>query len=140
MKRAILFAVVGLLFLGAGLAAYAQPSQYVVNVPFPFFVGEHQLPAGVYYVDSKRPFDSSPMTIEILHSGNDAGIALQTAATLESKDKAPAAKLVFHQYGTAYFLTQFWGSDGRGKQLAETSRETELARKQSPTDLSIAAR
>jgi hypothetical protein len=140
MKRAFLVAVCGLVILGAGFAANAQPSVYVVNVPFPFFVGQQQLPAGTYYVDSKRPFDSSSLTLEFIRSGGHAGIALPAAATLESKEKIPTPKLVFHQYGGFYFLSQFWGADGRGKQLAESSRETELAKKQAPTNLSIAAR
>jgi len=140
MKRAFLVAIGGVLSLGVGVAAYAQNSLYVVKVPFTFFVGQRQLPAGTYYVDSKRPFDNSPLTMEFIRSGGQAGVALPAAATLESKEKATTPKLVFRQYGSFYFLSEFWGADGRGKQLAPSGQEMELATKQSPKELAIAAR
>jgi hypothetical protein len=140
MKRALLVAIGGLLSLGAGVAAYAQSSLYVVKVPFTFFVGQRQLPAGTYYVDSKRPFDNSPLTLEFIRSGGEAGVALPAAATLQSKEKTTAPKLVFHRYGSIYFLSEFWGADGRGKQIAPSAQEMELATKETPKELAIAAR
>ena len=140
MKRAFLVAVGGLLSFGAGLAAYAQTTVYVFKIPFAFFVGTRELPAGTYYVDSKRPFDSSQLTLEFIRSDSEAGIALPSAKTLEAKETRTTPKLVFHQYGSVYFASEFWGENGRGKQLAESSQEIQLAGKQAPTDLTIAAR
>lgn len=139
MKRAYLVAVVGFLSLGAGLATLAQTSVYVVNVPFSFYVGDRQLPAGTYYIDSKRPFESSTLTLEFIRSGNDAGIALPAVSTVEAKEETNTPKLVFHEYGNVHFLTEFWNGHGRGKQLALSSLEREISKKQTPTDLSVAA-
>jgi hypothetical protein len=141
MKRAFLVAVGGLLSLGAGLAAYAQTTVYVFKIPFAFFVGTREFPAGTYYIDSKRPFDSSQLTLEFIRSGSEAAeIALPSAKTLDAKETRTTPKLVFHQYGSVYFVSEFWGQNGRGKQLAESSQEIQLAGKQAPTDLTIAAR
>jgi hypothetical protein len=140
MKRVFLVAVGVLLSLGAGLAAGAQVKVYVFKIPFAFFVGTRELPAGTYYVDSTRPFDSSQVTLEFLRSGGEAGIPLPAAKALEAKETTTAPKLVFHQYGGIYFVSEFWGANGRGKQLAESSQEIQLAGKQAPTNLTIAAR
>jgi hypothetical protein len=142
MKRSLLVAAGALLSLGAGIVAHAQsePSRYVIKVPFSFFVGTQELSAGTYYVDSKRPFLNSSLSLEFIHKADEAWIALPQTATLESKDKTGAPKLVFHQYGGAYFLSEFWNGHGQGKKLAESAQESEMARKQSPSGLSIAAR
>lgn len=140
MKRAFLVAVGGLLSLGAGLSAYAKTTVYVFKIPFAFFVGTRELPPGTYYVDSERPLDSSQLTLEFIRSGGEAGIPLPSAKILEAKETTTTPKLVFHQYGGVYFVSEFWGGKGRGKQLAESSQEIQLAEKQASTDLTIAAR
>jgi hypothetical protein len=142
MKRSFLVAVGGVLSLAAGVAAQAQmqKSVYVVNVPFAFFVGSRELPAGTYYVDSKRPFFNSALTIESIRRGGEAGVTLPTTSTLEAKEQTTTPKLVFHQYAGAYFLSEFWGGHGQGKKVTESAQENELARKQAPKDLTIAAR
>ena len=140
MKRAFLVAVGGLLSFGAGLAACAQLTVYTFKIPFAFFVGTREFPAGTYYVDSTRPFDSSQVTVEFMRSGGKAGIPLTSAKTLVAKETTTAPKLVFHQYDGVYFVSEFWSENGRGKQLAESSQELQLAGKQAPKDLTIAAR
>lgn len=118
---------------------YAHNALYVVNIPFPFYVGEKQLPAGTYYVESKKPFDNSVLTLEFIRSAGEAGIALPSISTLESEGKTAEPKLVFHEYGNVHFLFQFWGGHGQGKQLVLSPLEREMASKQVPRDLAIAA-
>jgi hypothetical protein len=140
MKRSLLIAAGALLSLGAGLAASAQPSAYVVKVPFAFHVGKQELPAGTYYVDSKRLGIESTISVETIRQAGEAGIVLHTVSDLRAKNKTAALKLVFHQYNGVYFLSQFWGVDGFGKQLAVSPQETEMAMKKAPVSLTIASR
>lgn len=140
MKRAYMVALGVLFSFAAGLAAQPQNALYAVNIPFSFYVGEHQLPAGKYYVESKRPFDSSPLTLEFLRTDDNTEIALPSISNLESNDKGAEPKLIFHEYGNLHFLFQFWGSYGQGKQLVLSPLEREMASKQIPQDVSVAAR
>ena len=140
MKRAYLVALGVLFSLGAGLAVYAQSALYLVNIPFSFYVGEKQLPAGTYYVESKKPFDNSALTLEFIRTAGEAGIALPSISTLESQDKTAEPRLIFHEYGNVHFLFQFWGGHGQGKQLVLSPLEREMASKQVPQDLAVSAR
>jgi hypothetical protein len=137
MKRGLLIAAGALLSLGAGLAASAQPSSYVVTVPFSFHVGKQELPAGTYYVDSKRSSIESTLSVEWIRRAGEVGVPLKAVSDLEAKDKTAEPKLVFHQYNGAYFLSQIWGTEGHGKQLAVSPQETEMAMKKAPKDLAI---
>lgn len=139
MKRAYLVALAVLFTFAASVAAQPENALYAVNIPFSFYVGEHQLPAGKYYVESKHPFDNSPLTLEFLRTSDNAEIALPSISNLESEDKAAEPKLVFHEYGNLHFLFQFWGSYGQGKQLVLSPLEREMASKQIPQDVSVAA-
>lgn len=139
MKRAYLVAMALLFTLGGG-AASAQNVLYAVNIPFPFYVGDRQLPAGKYYVESKRPTENSGLTFEFLRTEDNTEVSLPSIFNLESENKAPDAKLIFHAYGSVHFLFQFWGSYGQGKQLVVSPLEREMASKQIPQDVSITAR
>jgi hypothetical protein len=140
MKRAYLVALAMVVSLGGGVATRAQSVLYAVNIPFPFYVGDRQLPAGKYYVESKRPLENSGLTFELLRTEDNAAVPLPSIFNLESENKASDAKLIFHEYGNVHFLFQFWGSYGQGKQLVVSPLEREMARKQVPQDVSIAAR
>jgi hypothetical protein len=139
MKRSLLVAAGALLSLGAGLAASAQSSDYVVSVPFSFHIGKQALPGGTYYV-SRRSSLGSMVGVNTIRQAGEAGIVLPTVANLEAKDKTAAPKLVFHRYNGVYFLSQVWDGSGLGKQLATSSEETEMATKEAPKDLTIAGR
>jgi hypothetical protein len=140
MKRACVVALTVLFSLGGGFASRAQNVLYAVNIPFAFYVGDRQLPAGKYYVESKRPMENSGLTFELLRTEDNTAVPLPSIFNLESENKAPDAKLIFHEYGSVHFLFQFWGSYGQGKQLVVSPLEREMARKRVPQDVSIAAR
>ncbi len=127
--------VLSLLLTVAG--AHAQ-SPARANVPFAFKVGTTQLPAGTYAI------------------GNDAGSNvvmvrnLQTGASVlamgrrESPSKK-TDKLIFHRYGSQYFLTAILGSTGsQGMVLPATKQEKELqvayARANSGNNIEIASK
>ena len=56
-------------------------------------------------------------------------------------NKAPeVSKLVFHRYGSQYFLTQIWiAGDARGKELPQSGREREVAMDYTPQDVVVVA-
>jgi hypothetical protein len=119
------------LLLAVGIG-YAQ-NGIKVSVPFDFMVGKQTFPAGEYTV---APM---PMSLNIMLLRNHAGEVLTVIQTnpAESRERVSSAKLVFHQYGGEYFLTQIWetGSDF-GQQLIKSSSEIEMAKAaRSPVEL-----
>ena len=111
------------LLLAVGIG-YAQ-NGIKVSVPFDFMVGKRTFPAGEYTV---APM---PMSLNIMLLRNRAGEVLTLIQTnpAESRERVSSAKLVFHQYGGEYFLTQIWeaGNDA-GQQLIKSSAEIQIAK------------
>jgi hypothetical protein len=58
----------------------------------------------------------------------------------ESGKVPEVSKLVFHRYGSQYFLTQIWtAGNARGKELPESGREREVAMDYTPQDVVVVA-
>jgi hypothetical protein len=81
-------------------AAHAQDVKTTVNIPFAFEVGPNHFNAGHYSI---RQLGDNTIAIR-----GASGSAL--AMTIwDSKNKSSAgAKVVFHRYGTQYFLREVW--------------------------------
>jgi hypothetical protein len=112
--------VLSLLLTAAG--AYAQ-SAARANVPFAFKVGTVQVPAGIYSV--KRDIDSNIVTVRNVKTGTTvlALVKLQLASKT-------TGKLIFHQVGSQFSLTEIWGgagSPGMGLSVPKRNREREVA-------------
>jgi hypothetical protein len=107
--------VLSLLFTVIG--AHAQSR---ANVPFAFKVGTTQMPAGTYTV--RTEIGTNFVMIHNVQSG--------TSALAMGRRESPSKKtdkLIFHRYGSQYFLTAIVG--GRGSQgivLPTTSQEKEF--------------
>ena len=58
----------------------------------------------------------------------DRQVVNRSAARLRVAEAQKTSKLVFHRYGSQYFLAQIWtaGND-RGQELPESGREREVA-------------
>ena len=102
----------------------------MAQIPFAFSVGDRQLPAGRYDVSVLNPGES----IKIIRFRNDDGtaVALVTMRGI-SGDTADHSKLVFHRYGSQYFLSQLWtaGNDAgleAARSKAERQADRELAK------------
>ncbi len=110
----LLLTAVQALAQGTDISTYA--------IPFGFHAGNVKLPAGQYIV--KVP--PSPKGILYLESPNGARHAtLLTVPFLQEKLQGPS-KLVFNQYGTAYFLSKAWDGLGRsGQELIRSKAEKE---------------
>jgi hypothetical protein len=124
MKTQMLRIAVIAMTLLAASAAMAQGTvgDVVVNVPFAFVVGTHQMQPGRYVV--------SPMTQGILRiydtqvSNNQLLFPVNSTQSNTRTD----AKLVFHRYGDTYFLSEVWNGRGDiGRQLLKSKAEKEIA-------------
>ncbi len=112
-----------LVVLLAAAAAVGQINRGVLtaDIPFPFVVANHKLPAGHY--------ELSPIgdrgVIYIVNSHNQGAFV----RTLKVERRAPesAGKIVFYRYQDTYFLTQIWSPTQRmGKQPYKSDAEEEL--------------
>ena len=120
-----MFALIGLGLLLATASAYAQTGVVKANVPFNFIVNKAELPAGQYRIQPMG-ISASAMAIES-PDGKVVQAFLPNACASPQAQKT--TKLVFHRYGSHYFLAQIWkaGND-RGQELAASGLETEVAR------------
>ena len=119
-----LFALIGLGLLLATASAYAQTGVVKANVPFNFIVNKTDLPAGEYMI---QPVGLSGSAMAIQSQDRQvANLVLPHAC--QSTEAQTTSKLVFHRYGSQYFLAQIWTAGyEQGKELPKSSRETEVA-------------
>jgi hypothetical protein len=131
-----LFALIGLGLLLATASAYAQTGVVKANVPFNFIVDKAELPAGQYTIQALG-ITGSAMTIQ---SPDREVVKMILPQDCESLRAPKTTKLVFHRYGTRYFLAQIWtaGND-RGKELPKSGRESEVAMDYPSQDVVVVA-
>lgn len=127
MKKTMSVAFIGMVMMVALVmlesAAVAQQSPYTINVPFSFNMGMQTLPAGEYRVGTIRPGVIYLRGIDNTNYGT-----ANTAFISSERGQAPVAKMVFHQYGNRYFLSQVWFPDMKtGSQLTKSRVEVEVA-------------
>jgi hypothetical protein len=109
--------VLSLLLTVAG--AHAQ-SAARANVPFAFKVGTTQMPAGTYAI--RNDAGSSVVMVRNVQTGT----SVLAMGRRESPSKK-TDKLIFHRYGSQYFLTAILASKGsQGMVFPATRREKEL--------------
>jgi hypothetical protein len=112
IKRAVV--VVGVL-LASAVAAQAETLE--VKVPFAFFVGSQQMPAGTYRLERNSSMSSSVILIRGEH-GNTAQAFVQTTPMKGVSPAGDAAALVFVPDEGLNRLTQVWGSPSAGQEVA----------------------
>ena len=121
------FAMLSLLFMLAVTSVQAQSENSLqANIRFAFQVGDKVLPAGEYSV---RRMSANTLLIESA-DGSERLLA-RTWNKIDGIAKATPVKLVFHQYGDQFFLSQVWmdrGSDGR--ELTPSKAEHDAAKAQ----------
>lgn len=122
MKNLLVTAALALL---ATTAASAQSVKVKATVPFSFIVNRATLPAGQYMLSS---VDDQGTAIAIRNlDSNTTNLVLSNAC--ESAKSSDNAKLVFHRYGSRYFLSQVWtGGNNRGREMLPSAREKEIAK------------
>jgi len=127
------------LFLGLGLVlsavpCHAQDSHRVnVTIPFDFVVGDKQLKAGDYVVESLL----DGRALRFRGKGGDVQqIALTVLITNQTGNHE---RLLFHHDGDQYFLSQvwFWG-DEDGREVTRGAQEKSLGKSRPANDQVIA--
>jgi hypothetical protein len=118
-----LFALIGLGLLLATASAYAQTGVVKANVPFNFIVNAIDLPAGEYMI---QPVGSSGSAIAIQNPDNQIFKVVLPHAC-QSAEAQKTSKLVFHRYGSQYFLAQVWTGERPGTGTAWSDRQAEVA-------------
>jgi hypothetical protein len=116
------------MFAVAGIAmGQTKPGDMVIDVPFAFAAAGQQFPAGHYTVAAQGDLIR-------LSGASPGGLYLPTHAAVRTN--ADGSKLVFHRYGTTYFLAGVWvtGSTS-GKELYRSRAERELAAHQAEMQL-----
>ncbi len=124
MKRTILgaFAVLSLSLGLVTAAAAAQETQFRVNIPFDFTVGDTHLPAGVYMAS---PYAASGAIILIRSLDGKSTVLANTVGVNAKGEVTP--KMVFRRYGNRYFLSQLWMEGDTARQLRKSRLETDIA-------------
>jgi hypothetical protein len=124
------FAMLSFLLLLAVASVQAQSKgKLEVSIPFDFQVGSKTLPAGEYSI--KRLTQNSML---VQSADGEVSAIAQTPGAVQTgvNQKAAEERLVFHQYGTQFFLSQIWmvkGSDGRELNKSEAERQASREQK-----------
>jgi hypothetical protein len=135
MKKQLL-ALVGLGLLLATASASAQTVPLKANIPFNFIVNKAELPAGEYTLQSLGSSD----TVMLIQSTDSQIAKMVSPNACASSKPLTASKLVFHRYGSEYFLAQIWTAGyEQGKELPKSSRETEVAQDYAVQNVVLAA-
>ena len=115
-----------LLVLAVSLLVVAAQAQSPVmlkgTVPFNFVVGNNILPSGDYTV---KELDQE---IEGWFGPDGHSFILRTLAS-EKQGELGATKLVFHRYGSDYYLAEVW-SQGSSHEVRPPSGERKIAKQQ----------
>jgi hypothetical protein len=130
MKRSIttLLSALGL-WLATG-CVYAQEIKVTANVPFDFVIQNATLPSGSYSIANIGSSASKALVVRNSESGKSLVLMPNSAESLNASE---TTKLVFHRYGSHYFLAQVWIQGEReGREIRTTRKEAELASNRMP--------
>ena len=140
MKKQTLrrFTVLSFLLILTAVTVSAQSERIRVITSFSFIVGQKTLPAGEYTVEPNRK-DSD--NVWLVQSRDSHATALFTTMPVRASETQEEAKLVFHNYGGQYFLSQIWTTgDATGRELLMQRMERQLAKNSIQRQTAILAR
>jgi hypothetical protein len=125
MKRTRMIAIVLGTFV---LLASPAKAEVRITIPFDFSVGKVSLPSGTYSV--ARTGGASSL-LE-LRNKQGKGNAVAAINSVQSSREAVSDKdkLVFHRYGSRYFLAQFWiQGSSVGFELPKSKAERQISKR-----------
>jgi len=98
------------------------------------YAGLTALPAGEYHISN----GSASGTLSIRDANRHT---IQVAAgNLEILDASAQTKLVFHRYGSRYFLAQLWiDGNNLGREVPISRQEREMAKRSAPESMAVVA-
>lgn len=135
-KQALGVAVALLVSIVTAGACYAQRPTLVVNIPFTFHAGDKTLPAGEYRVES---LETGTGILHRIQCTDCHALAIVPSLVVELKSGQSEPRLVFHRYGSNYFLSEIWIGESQGRQLWESKREKEAAGTEVRTEVALLA-
>lgn len=137
--RTQILAVAGafMLSLAATGECGAQSKALEANIPFAFQVGTKTMPAGNYRIESMPTGGGS---LQVIQSVDGKARATFSTIAEAAPDAMAGPGLVFHRYGSQYFLAQIQTGDGHAREAFPSRQEKELARAQSRTEVALVAR
>jgi hypothetical protein len=128
---AALFAATLLVF--AVTPAHAVSQGLKLNIPFDFYAGDQQMPAGAYVIRT-----NANGLVQITNIDRHASAVLITYNVTNSR-RANTARVIFNQYGSETFLSEMWlTGQNEGLKPTLTNRERELAAVSTPVRVAIA--
>ena len=124
----MLMFVIGLALASAAVASGQSGQQVTAQIPFEFNVADQTLSSGQYQVNRAT---SAGDVLEIRSTAGKGRTMRLTSPVIANSRQDNKARLVFHRYGSTYFLSQVWlagRSTGRefAKSKQERAAETEL--------------
>ena len=135
-KQHVPFVLVLSLLLVAG-SAFAQTISIKSNIPFSFNAGGKSMPAGQYSIKSIGTADTKTL---VLRGSEPGAVMMLNSNSADKLAPADATKLVFHVYGSEYFLSEVWvAGNSLGHQIPVSVRERELAKGNTPQDVDVIA-
>jgi hypothetical protein len=99
MKRNTAIALLAIANLAMAGTSFAQSNGVRANVPFDFTVGDKLLPAGTYTIKEQSEH-------VIVIKNHDKPIAMLSLVNGDSNKSPNGGKLMFHKYGSQYFLSE----------------------------------
>ena len=116
--------VAGLVTVSAWGQSFAR-----VRIPFAFFVGDVELPAGSYELEA---VNANAMRIINLDNRSKSA-AFNPVGLRRSGASSDATMLVFTRYATDHYLSEVWPPGTlTGRAIVKSAQEIELAKKTQP--------
>jgi hypothetical protein len=119
------------LLAAAAVRGQSNPAVLKADIPFPFVVANHTLPAGHYVVGTL-----GEQIIRIANAHQQGAFVL--TSRVDGRASKSLGKLVFYRYEDRYFLTQVWNAgNNHGKQVFKSAAEEELERKGASKEIAV---
>lgn len=115
--------------IGLGSTGLYAQSKVEANIPFDFTVKGQKMPAGKYQVERDLLM---PDTIQISNVADGRSVLVVTYKALLTQPGAVAPRMVFNQYGSRYFFSELWTSDGAERSVTPAKQEQELKASTTP--------
>ncbi len=113
------------LVLGMTLTASADGANRLrADIPFSFFAGSQQIPAGVYVFDLQGTLGRASGSTVLIRNMDGRVVHLFTA--IPGASTRAATCLVFNRYGSSYFLSKLQNTSVAAD-VAKTPAEREMA-------------
>ncbi|HSU31726.1 MAG TPA: hypothetical protein VLJ11_10870 [Bryobacteraceae bacterium] len=129
MKLSI-FATATLLGLSLVPLAHAQVTSPIRgNIPFDFQVGDTVLPAGTYVV-SRLSITNPQGVLTLRGVDQKKGRTIMFSTGVMQGNSGQNTKLVFHRYGSTYFLSQVLGGFGQNGNVLYPSKAERVTARQ----------